>query len=396
MDAGKREVIVIGAGTAGLFVAYFLVQNRIKVRLYCNTKTVGRKFLVAGKGGFNLTNNEADERFLTRYSSPLLQEAYKRFNQDAFRKELSALGIITYVGTSGRVFPIQSIKPYQVLYALLKFLDSSALFSMHTEHEFESLDKDELQFSKNGQQIHVGLNAPLVFALGGSSWMKTGSNGNWLKVFERFGIKTLPFHASNARMNWKDPEVYDVLVGGYLKNIAIFSKQKRAQGEIVFTKCGIEGSPVYALNDQIRSGEQLWIDLKVDVTQQDILNRLKQYQGSITERLKRLKLSAHAVLFLKMVLSKEEWNNLELLATRIKSCPLHVAGLAPIDEAISTVGGVCSTELTKNFELKSNSDWYCIGEMIDWDAPTGGYLIQGCVSSAFVAANEIARKLNLI
>lgn len=394
MELNKREVIVVGAGTAGLFAAYFLVQHHINVRLYCNTKTSGRKFLVAGKGGFNLTNSESDELFAMRYSNRLFQEAYKQFNQVSFRSVLSSLGIETYVGTSGRVFPVKSIKPYQVLQSIMGFLNRSPHFLFYPNHELTSLSHHYLTFEHRGQSQVVSIKTPVVFALGGSSWAKTGSTGSWLGLFEKVGIKTKSFYSSNASVCWSSPDIFQPLDGLFLKNVVIYSQHRSVPGEVVFTKKGIEGSPIYALNDQVRFGEMLWMDLKVDLTFGTVYERLKQGKRSISDRLKSIKLSSTAILFLRSILTKEEWNDPLTLAARIKKCPLPVADLAPIDEAISTVGGVCYSDLKQTFELKSQSNWYCIGEMIDWDAPTGGYLIQGCVSSAHVAVNAIRQRFN--
>jgi uncharacterized flavoprotein (TIGR03862 family) len=238
----------------------------------------------------------------------------------------------------------------------------------------------------------------IVFALGGKSWSVTGSDGNWVDYFETKGIQMIPFQSSNCavKINWKN-DFLNIAEGQSLKNISIKCGDKERKGEVVITKFGMEGGAIYALNAAIRnqlnqnSASTIYIDLKPIFCHEEILEKLHQpKRNSWTNHLEtKIGLSKTAIALLKFYLSKEQFTNINELAKAIKKLPLNVVGLAPTDEAISTVGGISLNEINSNFELKKLPNHFCIGEMLDWDAPTGGYLLQGNFSMGVALANYL-------
>lgn len=391
----KKTVSIVGGGTAGLFLAAFLNPKYYDVTIFEKKSSLGRKFLVAGDGGFNLTHAEKPSSFKLQYTPQgFLDRALDRFSNADLRAWLLDLGIPTFVGSSGRIFPEKGIKPIEVLKKIETHLLEKKV-KIKFDKTFAKWDKENgLEFNKKEfvQSDYT------VFALGGSSWKVTGSDGTWLKAFAKKGIETLDFKASNCAYQVKWPEKFiQKNEGKPLKNIAISMKHKIQKGEAVFTKFGIEGNAIYGLSTLIQddftiNGEAtVYVDFKPTYPIETLIEKIKTSSSNITVTLKeKIKLSAAQLDLIKMTLSKEEYLKIEILAKFIKNFPLKLVGSAPIDEAISTTGGISLEAIDSTYELKTIENQFCIGEMLDWNAPTGGYLIQACASMGV----ELAYQLN--
>jgi uncharacterized flavoprotein (TIGR03862 family) len=395
----KKHIAIIGSGPSSLMLAAMLDSTKHEVHIYERNFAVSRKFLVAGDGGFNLTHSESIEAFIERYTpSSFLKNALLNFTNDGFRSWLSNIGIETYVGTSKRVFPVKGIKPIDVLTKILNVLKTKNV-NIHTQHIWMGWSTDgALMFDNNGTQKSVSPDIS-VFALGGSSWSKTGSDGSWTKLFSEKGILLNPFQASNCAYHVNlEKQFIEKHHGASLKNISIVCEDKKRNGEVVLTQFGIEGGAVYGLSPSIRKqlNEQgkatIFIDLKPSWDEHEILNRLSERRNRSISKLlvDKLNLNEVQIALLKANVSKEEFMDIPLLAKKIKALPIILIGFAAIDEAISTVGGIALEEVDEHFQLKKLPNNYCIGEMLDWDAPTGGYLLQAC----FSMGNELAKRLN--
>ncbi len=393
----KKSVAIIGGGPSAFLLAAFLDASKFDVTIYEKNKTTGRKFLVAGKGGFNLTHSEPIEQLIKRYTpSEFSEEALLNFTNTDFRDWLEQIDIPTYIGSSKRVYPKEGIKPIEVLSAILNHLKEKGV-EIKYEQTFTNWDTNNNPIINN-KTIKADYT---VFALGGGSWKITGSDGSWLETFSKKGINTKPFQASNCgyEIDWKSNFIQKN-EGTPLKNIAISCGDYTQKGEAVITKFGLEGNAIYALSPQIReqldtnATASIFIDFKPSLPLENVLSKIKSSnQKNTTATLKKeLKLSSAQIDILKTYLSKETYLNTETLANNIKKFPFEIINTATIDEAISTVGGIDLDVLSKNFELKNSPNQYCIGEMIDWDAPTGGYLLQACASIGV----SLAKHLNKI
>jgi uncharacterized flavoprotein (TIGR03862 family) len=391
----KKHISIIGGGPSAFLLAAFLDLEKFKVTIYEKNKTCGRKFLVAGKGGFNLTHSEPINQLVNRYTSNgFLDKALQNFTNTDFRDWLEQIGIPTYIGSSKRVYPKEGIKPIEVLIAILKTLKEKGI-TIKYEQAFSNWDNNNNPIINN-KTIESDYT---VFSLGGGSWKVTGSDGTWLNAFSEKGIKTNPFNASNCayQINWK-PEFTKKHKGTPLKNIAISCNNKTQKGEAVITTFGLEGNAIYGLSPQIRtqltenSKAIVCVDFKPQLTLENVYSKLKlSKHRTTTDILKKdLKLSSVQIDLLKTYLSKDDYLNAEELAKNIKAFQIDIVNTATIDESISTVGGIDLNAVSENFELNELPNQFCIGEMLDWDAPTGGYLLQACASTGV----SLARYLN--
>ena len=394
----KKSVSIIGGGPAALLLAAFLDPQQFNVTIFEKNKTLGRKFLVAGKGGFNLTHSEPIAQLIQRYTpSHFLQEALLDFDNLDFQKWIDLMGIPTYIGSSNRVYPESGIKPIAVLNAILDVLKKRGV-AIQYQHDWTGWNGNKNLIFNTDIEVKSDYT---IFALGGGSWKVTGSDGTWLDLFKKQGIDVVPFKASNCAygVNWRN-DFIDLYEGNPLKNIAISCGNKSQKGEVVITRFGLEGNAIYAISPQIREElntrqtATIFLDLKPTLSQEDLLQKLKKSNLKKTsEKLqKELKMSPAQIGLLKTYLSKETYLNSELLAQNIKNLPIEITRSALLDEAISTTGGIKLNALDENFELKMMKNNYCIGEMIDLDAPTGGYLLQSCFSMGVF----LARHLNVI
>lgn len=393
----RKQIAIIGGGPAAMMLACSLDSRKYDISIYEQNAALGRKFLVAGKGGFNLTHSEDQGQFVNRYiPSDFIKPFLKVFSNADLRAWLKGIGIETYVGTSKRVFPVKGIKPIGVLKAIENRMLANGV-NIHYYHEWKGWEGNDLLFCCQGKSFAVSPDIT-VFALGGASWRVTGSAGDWSSHFREKEIVVRDFYPSNCayRIAWNDGFVREY-AGSPLKNCVFLCGDTERKGEAVLTDFGIEGSGIYPLSGAIREklvshgSADLFIDLKPDLDKEEICTRL-QNRGtqSVKDSLeKKLNLTPVQIALLKGCTGKETYHNATALADTIKALPLTINGFAPIDDAISTVGGIPPEEMNEKLELKKLPRHYAIGEMIDWDAPTGGYLLQACFSMGYALAKHL-------
>ncbi len=366
-----------------------LAEKGFKVQIYEQNKASGRKFLVAGNGGFNLTHSEDLETFIEKYDAPEIRNIVKNFDNKKVIDWLSDLGVTTYVGSSGKIFPTKNFKPIQVLKAWLDRLEQLGV-TIHYEHTFLDFDENSITLKNREKELKIEY-SKLILAMGGGSWKKTGSDAKWIEILKSKNIDITPLESANSGYNTDSK--FHQLQGQYLKNIKVSFENNDKIGEVVFTKYGIEGSPIYYLNRFTRKHDFpliINIDLKPNLSEAEIFEQLNGNE-KISQILKRkLKLSTTALNLLK-TLDKESYTNIENLSKTIKKFPIEILSFRPIDEVISTSGGVSFSALNDKLELYNFPNVFCAGEMIDWEAPTGGYLLQACFSTGFWVANEISK-----
>ncbi len=394
----KKTVAIIGGGPAAMMLAAFLNPDLFLVTIYEQNKTFGRKFLVAGKGGFNLTHSEDLSAFVNRYTpKSFIEGIISAFDNQDLRQWLEKLGIPSFVGTSKRVYPIKGIKPIEVLNKILNLLKERGV-QFAFEHQWGGWDLDQGLRFNNRTTIQSDL---CIFALGGGSWKVTGSNDHWLSLFQQQGVLTKGFKSANCAYQIAWPSAFlQKQEGQALKNIAISCEGQIQKGEAVITQFGIEGNAIYALSPNIQhqldefGKATVLVDLKPPFTQQVIYDRLDQSKAkNVSQALRRdLKLSAAKVDLIKSQISKTAFQDLAQLAQAIKALPLTLLAAAPLDEAISTTGGIDLSAIDAHFQLKNKPKHYCIGEMLDWNAPTGGYLLQACFSMGVYLARHLNEK----
>lgn len=394
----KKEIAIIGGGAAAMMLACTLDSNKFNISMYEKNAAFGRKFLVAGDGGLNLTHSEETNLFVEKYyPSKFIAPFVSHFSNTDLIIWLQNIGIETFVGTSKRVFPKKEIIPIAVLKAIeKKLIDNNVTIYYH--YNWEGWHNHQLQFSNKGNNIFITASI-VVFALGGASWPKTGSTGNWINYFKDKGITIKPFLPSNCayKVNWTE-ELITSITGKPLKNCEFTCGSIKKKGEAVITDFGIEGNAIYALSKEIREqlsfnkSALLTIDFKPEWSIDELKSRIENFTHlSIKEILeKKINLTNTQIQLIKSQTTKEEYHQAEIISKLIKSFPITFIDLAPIENAISTVGGIDLQEVTANLELKKLPNHYCMGEMLDWDAPTGGYLLQAC----FSMGNFLADKLN--
>jgi len=398
----KSSIAIIGGGPAALMLAATLDETKYDVTIYEKNSALGRKFLVAGDGGFNLTHSEDLEPFISRYTPhSFFSTIITSFSNIDLRAWFKNIGIETFIGSSKRVFPLKGIKPIDVLNAILNLLKKKNV-SIKTQHTWKGWDNNDLVFETINQSVIVKADI-IVLALGGSSWKVTGSDGLWTNYFIEKGIDIISFQASNCAYEIKwEKEFLKIAEGKSLKNSSLKCGSQEKKGEVVITAFGLEGGAIYALSSEIRkqlnstNTAKLFLDLKPSFTVAEIKNKiLNKGNKSLSKHLENeLHINTVQLALLKSILSKADFTNVEALSEKIKNLLLVIIATAPIDEAISTVGGISLTEIDHTFQLKKLPHHYVIGEMLDWDAPTGGYLLQGCFSMGhFLAVNLNEDKL---
>ncbi|WP_139921445.1 TIGR03862 family flavoprotein [Hymenobacter sp. DG01] len=404
-DSGAPWVAVVGGGPAGLLAAQHLAEAGCRVTVYEAQATVGRKFLVAGHGGFNLTNSEPLEVFANRYAvrRPEFTRYLQHFSAADLRTWAEQLGIGTFVGTSGRVFPTDEHKPAQLLRAWLARLQTLGV-ALKTRHRWLGFAGEGLRIrdEATGQETVVRPAATLL-ALGGASWIKTGSDGSWTAALQAIGVETVPFMPSNcgAEVAWS--AFFREKVGRQpLKNIALQCGSLVVRGELMLTDYGLEGTPVYALTPALREAlaagppATLLLNLKPDLTEAQLIEKLVRRRAgkSLASFLgEALKLGPPTPTLLREVGPPQLPTTAPELAYLLTHLPLPVAGLRPLDEAISTAGGIAWPEVNEHLMLRRRPGVFVAGEMLDWEAPTGGYLLQGCFSTGAWAARGILQRV---
>lgn len=394
------KVLIVGAGPAGLFCAFQLLKKGHSVELYDHSSGVGKKFLIAGNGGLNLTHSEKLEVFKTRYAKneELFRELLRDFSPNDLRDFCQELGVETFVGSSGRVFPVK-LKAAEILINWVHKLKSFDKFKLFLNHDLVQLDSDKyLTFKNENNEVRVKGDF-IVLALGGASWKKTGSDGVWSKLLCAQNIELADFLPMNCafKVKWSDFFIENVNRHP-LKNISVSFKEHHCREEVMLTPFGIEGGGIYQISNYIRDEIKaqaravISIDLCPDLNLEELEHKVseKKEKTSLSNHLrKKLGLNKKTFIFLKEVCPKLGHKE---LAKELKNLKLELTEAAPIDEAISTSGGVMFKELTDSFELKKLPGFYVCGEMLDFEAPTGGYLLQGCFSSAFRVSKGIFSK----
>ncbi len=371
----KFEVTVVGAGPAGLMAAEILAAGGVKVTVIDHMARPARKFLLAGRGGLNLTHSEPLELMLPRYgeAKEFLTPIIRAFPPSALIDWCHGLGVETFVGTSGRVFPKQ-MKASPLLRAWLRRLsDLGVEFKLNTE--WAGFDK-----------------TTTVLAMGGASWPQLGSDAAWVPAFRSANLRVTGFKPANSRFLVKWSKVFrDKFAGVPVKNVGLSYAGNKVRGELMISDEGIEGGPIYALSRVMRDapGEMLLIDLRPDVSEEILRDRLTKPRGKMSQS--NFLRKAAGLTPVGAGLLREA--GLEFTAENIKAAPVKILRPASLARAISSAGGLGLSELDEHCRIKLFPNIYAVGEMLDWEAPTGGYLLQACFSTGVAAARDILAKL---
>jgi uncharacterized flavoprotein (TIGR03862 family) len=404
VDPSLPRVAVIGAGPAGLMAAEVLGAAGLPVTVYERMPSVGRKFLMAGRGGLNLTHSEEFEHLLTRYGAAQerLRPVLEAFSPADLRIWCEGLGEETFVGSSGRVFP-KSFKASPLLRAWLRRLDSLGVH-VAVRHRWTALEPDgSLRFQReDGTRVQVRPDAT-VLALGGASWPRLGSDGSWAALLEQRGIPVSRLRPANAGFTtvWSDP-FRGRFEGEPLKRIALCFGDAVVRGEAVVTADGIEGGAVYALSAPLRDAIErdgsatLYIDLRPDLTVEALARRVaapRKRQSTSTFLRKAAGLPPLAIALLREGTGNRIPDDPAELARAIKAVRLRLTGVKGLERAISTAGGVPFEALDRNLMLRDLPGIFVAGEMLDWEAPTGGYLLTACWATGRWAGQAAARRL---
>jgi uncharacterized flavoprotein (TIGR03862 family) len=394
-------IAVVGAGPAGLMAAEVLAQAGRQVHVFDAMPSAGRKFLLAGKGGLNLTHSESSGPFASRYGARRAQVEpwLDTFGPQALRDWAQALGITTFVGTSGRVFPAE-MKAAPLLRAWLHRLRAAGV-QFHMRHRFTGWREDgALRFETPQGEQHIAADA-VVLALGGASWPRLGSDGAWAPLLGQRGVPVAPLQPANCGFDvhggWSD-YFRTRFAGQPFKSVAIRFRDFHRQGEFVATETGVEGSLVYAASAMLRdeiaaSGTATFeLDLLPARTAEQVLVEVAHPRGSrsLANHLKgRLGIDGIKLALLHEMMAKDDLHDNGKLAASIKGLPVTLAAPRPVEEAISTAGGVAFHGMDAHLMLDAMPGVFCAGEMLDWEAPTGGYLLTACFATGRVAADGV-------
>ncbi len=404
----ENEVAIIGAGPAGLMAAEVLAQGGANVAIYDAMPSAGRKFLMAGRGGLNLTHSEALPEFLARYGAAKqqLQPAIEAFPPDASRAWSEALGQPTFVGSSGRVFP-QAFKASPLLRTWLRRLDAMRVrFALR--HRWVGWDQNGKLLFQTADGQHVVGSSATVLALGGASWPRLGSDGGWVGTLVARGVLVAPLLPSNCAFGVRWSPVFRERHAGFpLKGIALSFGGASVRGEIMLTQTGIEGGPVYALSAPLREeirahgSAALFVALRPDMSTAELTARLSAPRGKsslATHLRKKLNLTPAGIgLMQEAALALGDALTLmpmDELAVNVNSVPVLLTGIAPIARAISTAGGISFDELDADFMIRRLPGVFAAGEMLDWEAPTGGYLLQASFATGAAAGRGALKWIN--
>lgn len=404
----QRRIAVIGGGPAGLMAAEVLSSAGMHVDVFDAMPSVARKFLLAGRGGLNLTHSEAPEKFVSRYGTRRTEVGHwlEEFGPQQLRDWAHELGIVTFVGSSGRVFP-HEMKAAPLLRAWLHRLRAAGVV-FHARHRWTDWDADgTLRFATPSGVKKVGAHAT-VLALGGGSWVRLGSDGTWVPLLAARGVKVLALRPANCGFNvtWSE-HLRQRFAGTPVKNvsatfIAPDGSATSQEGEFLVTEQGVEGNLIYALSAPLRDcievagSATLHVDLVPGRKLQRLAEDLAHPRGrdSLANHLRR----RAGITGVKAALLHEYATPFDLatperFAAILKSLPLRLDSPRPLDEAISSAGGVDFAALDKNLMLQALPGTFCAGEMLDWEAPTGGYLLTACFASGRAAAYGVLRWL---
>ena len=388
MTHDAPHIAVIGGGPAGLRAAEVAAAAGARVTLFDAKPSVGRKFLIAGKGGLNLTHGEGLEQFASRYAGPgqpagFWAEVLAEFGPAEMRRWAADLGIETFQAGGGRVYPT-GMKAAPLLRRWVQRLRELGVgFEMN--RRWTSLTPGppwQLGFSN-----HPGAAADaVILALGGASWPQTGSDGSWTRILDGLGIAVQPLVAANCGWECAWPAgLLEIAEGRPLKNLHVRAGDAVAVGELLVTRYGLEGGAIYQLGSALRAMPQpaVAIDFKPAHSHARLVAKMESVRRDfLAEARVRWKLSAAA----HAILARQAWADADALAAEAKHCVIALSAPRPVAEAISSAGGICWSELDPSLMLKRLPGVFVAGEMVDWEAPTGGYLLQGCFATATRAA----------
>ena len=383
----NKKILIVGGGPAGLMAADFAGRSGVKVTLVDSMPTFGRKFLMAGKSGLNLTMNEDDVTFQTRIiqNNTTIEKALEEFGPIEVIEWANSLGIKTFVGSTGRVFPTE-MKASPLLRNWISRLDELGV-SRQNRWKLKSLSNNVATFETPQGLLNESADG-IVLALGGASWPKLGSNGDWKSLFDPAEVES--FQASNCSFVVKWSMKMSKYFGQPLKSIKLSAGSQSSRGEIIISQKGIEGGGIYSLSAQLKKGEDLILDLLPDWDNGKILKLLTMPWGKSSSSnvlRKRLKLEPVKQAILREF-AMDVFKEPALLTKSIKSLKIPLNGTGPIQTAISTSGGMKMGSIDENFMLRSRPGVFCAGEMLDWDAPTGGYLITTCLATGRMAGKR--------
>ena len=392
----KKSIAIIGGGPAGLMAAEILSQNDVTVDLYESMPSLGRKFLMAGKSGLNLTHAEPYHTFITRYGDKQkqIETHLNHFKPDDLLAWAKGLGIETFIGSSGRIFP-KEMKASPLLRAWLQRLQTNGV-TFHTRHHFKGWQEKSLVFDSPAGSVKIKPDATIL-ALGGASWPKLGSRGEWVLCLEEAGISVKPFYPANCGfiVNWSK-HFSEKFHGSPMKSVVLSFKDFKQKGEFVLTRTGVQGSLIYAASAKLRDAlastgtAVLALDLAPDISREKLILALAQPRGSrsLTSHIKRTtRLPDAKIGLLYEFFCKEDLVNIEKLADAIKALHIPLISTSSLETAISSTGGVHFEELNDNLMLRKIPGVFCAGEMIDWEAVTGGYLLTACFATGRAAGN---------
>jgi len=384
------HILVIGGGPAGLRAAEVASAAGAKVTLCDQKRSVGRKFLVAGKGGLNLTHSEEREDFVKRYRGPGQPEGFwgralEEFDQKAIRAWAARLDVGTFVQKSGRVYP-KALKAAPLLRRWVAALRGQGVEFLMS-HRLTKLGSGEASFETADAAVRISADA-IILALGGGSWPQTGSDGTWVSTLEAAGVEVAPLSSANCgwEVDWTE-ELRSLLEGQPLKNVVASVGDEWAPGEIMLTRYGLEGGPLYQLGPALRVMEEpvVSFDFKPSFTEEQLVKKMESVKRDfLKESQYRWKLSEPMRVLLEHFHGPFE--SAEELAKHAKACRLPLTKARPLEEAISSAGGVSWSALDEQLMIRELPGVFVAGEMIDWEAPTGGYLLQGCFTSGTLAA----------
>lgn len=381
--------------------AEVIAQHGVQTHVYDSQSSLGRKFLMAGKSGLNITHSETFEKFVTRYSNKTVGNWLKEFSPDDLREWTRGLGIETFVGTSGRVFPV-GMKASPLLRAWMKRLSASGV-TFHLRHKLRGILPDtSLRFAAPDGDVNVKTDV-VILALGGGSWRRLGSDGAWVEWLGRAGVKIDPLKPSNCGfdVSWR-PVFQEKFDGAPVKSVILSFKDFHQQGEFIITKEGVEGGLIYAASAILRDAIDaqgnvvMYLDLAPDKSEAQLAGRLSKPRGSrsMANHLeKSVGIKGVKAGLLREFVPRDDFNEARL-ASYIKRLPVTLTGTRPLDEAISSAGGVSFEALDENLMLKQLPGVFCAGEMLGWEAPTGGYLLTACFASGRWAGKGAAAYLD--
>ena len=405
-DKLSYKIAIVGAGPAGLMAAQILSDAGYAPTVFDAKPSAGRKFLQAGRGGLNLTHAEDFTLFASRYfeAQPFLQPALEAFSPNDIRLWAQSLGFETFVGSSGKVYPLDK-KAAPLLRAwLLKLKKNNTQFKM--KHQLVAWSKDIWQFQTPDGLKDYSFDA-VILALGGASWPRLGSTGTWTTMLKEKALNINPLKPANMGFNVTYSKVFkEKFSGTPLKNVELSFRDVNGKlhsklGELLVSEYGVEGSLIYTyskyLREQIEQNSTfvVHLDLFPHRSESKLKQQLSEKQGkqSLSAFWKRLGLSGVKASLLREVLNKDSLSEPELVAKRLKKFPLTLDSFRPLEEAISTAGGLAFENLDENLMLKKFPKVFCVGEMLDWEAPTGGYLLTGVMGQGKQAAQGLLKLL---